>query len=66
MLTVTDLLFFPGLTMWVTAIIGMGSTSTFYDEGSKAYFSISVLFAWLIVAGTIIYKIIVQYGLIWG
>ena len=56
MLTVTDLIFFTGLAMWIAGVIGMSSASTFYGDDSRNWFTVSVLFAWLIVAGTIIYK----------
>ena len=66
MLTISDLLFLTALTVWVTGIIGMGSTGTYYDEASKVSFAISVPLAWLAVAGVIIYKVWANWPPAWG
>ena len=65
MLTVTDLLFFTGLTMWITGYIGISTIvlSRGTDEAPSIYAILMLVLApylvqagWLTVAGTIIYK----------
>ncbi len=56
MLTAADLIFFTGLTIVITGIIGMSSTTTLYNVRTKEWFALSVYFGWAVIVGTISYK----------